>query len=248
MPTPSPTLPATVQANTVLFTNGEWGAYTSENSAHYGLISHLTTEAFALEGITVEWDFFPWERAFSLVERGEYAGSTGWGKTPEKEEVVMFLPTSVMETCDVFYYRQGYDFDWKTVDDLEGHRIGLMLAYYTVDQFEAFIEEGKPLTIDIVDDQTTNIEKLLLERIDVAIMDKQVGQKTLQENFSPEEVALITTHPTPWNCSGAYVIIDKQNPQAEQLAQSFERGLQQLKDSGRYDQMMTDFVNGVYDN
>ncbi len=247
-PMPTPTLPATVQANTVRFTNGEWGAYTSENSAHYGLISHLTTEAFALEGITVEYDFFPWTRAFSLVETGEYAGSSGWVKTPEREEVVLFSPSIVMETCDLFFHRQGYDFDWKTVDDLEGHRIGLMLGFYQVEQFEDLQQEGKPLTVDVGDDEKTNFEKLLLERIDVAIMGRYVGQKVLQENFSPEEIALITSHPTPWECTGTHVIFNKQNPQAEHLIQSFERGLQQLKDSGHYDQMLTDFVNGVYDN
>ncbi len=39
---------------TIRISNGEWAPYMSENSAHYGLASHIVSEAFKLEGITVE--------------------------------------------------------------------------------------------------------------------------------------------------------------------------------------------------
>ena len=40
-------------------TNGEWPPYTSQNLKNYGVFSPIVSEAFELEGMTVEYTFFP---------------------------------------------------------------------------------------------------------------------------------------------------------------------------------------------
>lgn len=49
---------------TIRITNGEWEPFLSQHSPHYGINSHIVSEAFRLEGIQVKWGFFPWKRAF----------------------------------------------------------------------------------------------------------------------------------------------------------------------------------------
>lgn len=246
-PTPTPTLVPTT--NIIKLTNGEWSPYTSEQMPHYGLYSHIVSEAFALEGITVEYDFYPWARAMHLVETGQYEGTIPWIITAEREEagLVQFSPSFFAETCDVFFHRHDFAFDWQTVEDLEGLRIGLIVEYSITKEFETLQQEGQALTLDIATSEDANFQKLLLDRIDIFPATREVGLQYLRQNMTPEEAAQITYHPAPWRCGGLHLVISQQSPRADELLQTFEQGLQKLKDSGRYEQMLQDFVDGVYD-
>ncbi|MBF0233705.1 MAG: hypothetical protein HQK65_11810 [Desulfamplus sp.] len=59
----------------IRLTNGEWPPYLHKELKYYGVASRIVTEAFALEGITVEYDFFPWGRAYEYAKSGEWNGS-----------------------------------------------------------------------------------------------------------------------------------------------------------------------------
>ena len=64
---------------TIRLSNGEWEPFLSQNYEHYGVLSRIVTETFALEGITVEYGFFPWKRAMALAQDGDWDGSIIWG-------------------------------------------------------------------------------------------------------------------------------------------------------------------------
>ena len=88
-------LPATDSSDvsgpdTIRLTNGEWPPYLSEHLEHYGVVSRIVTEAFALEGVKVEYGFFPWKQAYELAESGEWDGSLIWLRTPEREQYFYF--------------------------------------------------------------------------------------------------------------------------------------------------------------
>jgi len=50
------------QAQEITLANGEWAPYMSKNLKQAGYMSHIVTEAFAEEGITVKYVFLPWKR------------------------------------------------------------------------------------------------------------------------------------------------------------------------------------------
>ena len=70
---------------TIRITNGEWTPYLSEHLPHYGVSSHIVTEAFALVDVEVEYGFFPWQRSFKLAKSGEkWDGSAVWYYSEER--------------------------------------------------------------------------------------------------------------------------------------------------------------------
>lgn len=236
-------------ANVIRLTNGEWLPYTSEQLPHYGPHSHIVSEAFAQEGWTVVYDFYPWSRAIHLVETGEYDGSIPWYLSEERqaEGLLLFSPSPFTETCDVLFHRKDLDFDWATIDDLEELRIGLILEYSITKEFETFQENGYDLILDVTNSEESNFQKLLLDRIDIFPSEREVGVAFLRQNFSPEEASAITYHSTPWRCGGLHLVTSQKNAEAEQLLVVFEQGLQKLRESGRYDQIIQDFASGAYD-
>jgi polar amino acid transport system substrate-binding protein len=53
---------------------------------YFGLASRVVTEAFAAEGVTVEYGYFPWARSFMLAQTGEWDGTLIWTKSAEREK------------------------------------------------------------------------------------------------------------------------------------------------------------------
>lgn len=244
--TPTPTDIPPAPAHVIRLTNGEWQPYLSENLPHYGPWSHIVTEAFALEGVTVEWGFFPWNRNIHYVETGEWDGSAGWSITEERQQFALYPSIPLATSCDVIFHRADYPFDWETTEDLVGHRVGVMLGYAITEELEKAQQNGLDLTLDPGVDEITNLRKLLAGRIDLLHCPQLVCEKILQEHFTPEEAAALTYHPTPWRCADYYLLISKNSPQAEYWVKTFDRGMQQLIDTGGYDHILQDFVEGAY--
>ena len=70
----------------IRLTTGEWAPYISEKLEHFGLVSRIVTEAFALEGVKVEYIFLPWKRAYQEALIGKYDGSAVWTRNSEREK------------------------------------------------------------------------------------------------------------------------------------------------------------------
>ncbi len=56
----------------------EYPPHTSQILKYNGLNCHIVTEAFALEGITVKYSFYPGKRAFLLAQQGKIDGALPW--------------------------------------------------------------------------------------------------------------------------------------------------------------------------
>ncbi len=123
--------------HTIRLTNGEWSPYLSKHLPHYGYMSHIVTEAFALEGITVEYGWYPWARAFDYAKDGDWDGSIAWSKSSEREKVVLFSEIAIAATREMFFSRKDDQFDWQTLADLEGLRVGGVIGYVHLELLEA---------------------------------------------------------------------------------------------------------------
>ncbi len=66
---------------TIRITNGEWPPSFSKDLKHGGVTSHVVPEAFALEGIKVEYGWFPWKRGLIMAKEGKWDAAIGWRKT-----------------------------------------------------------------------------------------------------------------------------------------------------------------------
>ncbi len=82
---------------TIRITNGEQEPYLSEYVPHYGLYSHIVSEAFKLEGITIKWGFFSWVRALKIAEQGKkWDASAVWWPSEENKKEFMVSPLSLI--------------------------------------------------------------------------------------------------------------------------------------------------------
>ena len=229
----------------VRLANGEWPPFTSKSLKHHGVYSHIVTEAFALEGIAVEYDFFPWARSYVYAKNGHRDGSLTWAKTAAKEREVLFSDPVFFHT-KVFFHQRSLPFDWNTVVDLEGLTIGTTAEYTYGIEFSQAVQNGT-ITIETVASDLLNLKKLLAGRTHLFPSDIDVGYYLLNAHFMSEEAARVTHHARPIRKEGTCVIFTKATPEKSQrFLTRFNQGLGKLKEGGAYDQMLEAFRRGAY--
>jgi polar amino acid transport system substrate-binding protein len=217
-------------------TTGEWPPYISQDLPHYGIGLEIVRQAFALEGVTVAFEFLPWMRAFAVVKAGERDATALWGTSPEREPY-MYYSDTVLQDDVYFFHLKEFNFDWKSIDDLEGLTIGGSLGYNYGDAFRA-AEEAKHITVQWAPDNAMNLRKLMVRRIDIFPVELATGKTMLAELFGEEKAALFTHHPIPVRKVTYHLLLSKAIPRNAQMIVLFNRGLTKLKDSGVYDQLL----------
>ncbi len=229
---------------TIILTNGEWPPYMSEHLKHHGVVSRIVSEAFALEGVKVEYAFFPWKRAFALAKTGKFDGSVVWWKTPEREKDFYFSDP-VLDVQYVFFHLRSNRFDWKTTADLKGVEIGATQGYNYGESFQNAEKNGEIIVQRVPMDEL-NFKKLLKRKIDIFPVDVEVGYTMLKNIFPPEEVGLFTHHPTPVRSDPHHLILSKKNEKNRELVVLFNKGLKRLKESERIFQYLAESRRGDY--
>jgi polar amino acid transport system substrate-binding protein len=216
---------------TVRLTNGEWPPYLSASLPDNGLVSRIVVEAFAQQGLRVQFGFFPWPRALMLAKIGDWDGTVGWVVSPERSRDFIYSDP-VIATETVFYHLKSWQFSWAGMADLKRYRIGVTQDYFYGDVFNAALAQGK-FTVESVGRDEQNLTKLLGGRIDIFPIDKRVASTMLRQHFSATDIERFTFDPKPVHTQPLHVMFGKAVPGNRQLADEFNKGLKKLKANGR---------------
>jgi polar amino acid transport system substrate-binding protein len=222
-------------AGTIRWVQYNASPYAAEDLPAGGFWCQLVKEALALHGhdVTIEWP--PLKRAFAMVEKGTADLSLGWLKTPDREKMVLFSEEPVASSPVVLFHRKDAAFNWNTLDDLKGLRIGDRLGNVNGGKAYLAAEKAGKITVERVPTDQQNLKKLLMGRIDVIVGAKSMIESVLRVNFSPEEQSRIAIHPKPLHVVHGYAVFNRQL--SPQLIHAFNDGMRQLRENGRIDQL-----------
>ncbi|WP_163832669.1 substrate-binding periplasmic protein [Spartinivicinus ruber] len=223
---------------TLRLATGEWPPYVSQDLKHYGFISLVVAEAFKLASndlITVEFQFFPWQRGLMLAKQGKFHGASFWGKSAEREQS-FYYSNSLFTAPYVFWHLKSFKFNWQQVDDLKPYKIGGLIGANYGDAFQQAESAGQ-LIVERTPTEPPNFMKLLQGRIQLYPLDREVGYSILSKLYQPEQARKIVYHPTPLINPSYYLLINKKTKKAKKIITAFNIGLAQLKQSGRYEEL-----------
>lgn len=229
---------------TVRLTTGKWQPFTSKSAPHHGVAAHIVTEAFALVGVGVEYGFFPWKRAMKLARDGKWDGSIIWYDTEERRADFLYSDPIAAAT-NSFFHLKSYQFDWSEFADLKDVRVGGTLEYSYGTAFDAAEKAGIFRTHRAISDEV-GLTNLLKGRIDVFPGELQVTYEQIRDTFSERDAALFTRHPKAISKLPTHLLLSKKVRGNERLRDLFNEGLKQLKESGKYDEIIADGLGGKY--
>jgi len=242
-------IPSSIPA-VIHLTTEEYIPFTSRKLKHFGVFSHIVSEAFRLEGVEVEYAFHPASRSFKLAQTGEVDGTIPWAYRTEREADFLYSDPILNVGGEYFFHRRDFQFDWDaTIKDyrtLNSARFGAIFSY---DYGKAFqdAEASGVINVTRVSSLERLLKMLLNHRIDIAMSKDWVARYALLLEFSADEHAKLTSRPeTAEPPSYDYLLFSKLRPNAQLLLETFNAGLKKLHASGRYDIMLKDFEKGEY--
>ncbi len=214
-------------------TTSEWLPMISPDLEGYGPLCQAVTEAFALEGISVKYGFFPWKRAVVYVEYGDWDGTIIWTYTPEREKLMDYSDPIFTETMN-FFHLKTFAFDWKTMEDLKKLRIGATIGYNYGKAFNK-AAESQMINVEWISEDKRNFMKLLAQRIDIFPIELGAGYAFLDKYFTPELRGSVTHHSLPLKEQTYHLLFSKKIERNTRMIELFNRGLKLLRESGKLD-------------
>ena len=206
----------------------EFPPYYGKSLPDQGFISEIIRDAFESVGYRVAISFLPWKRALVLAKSGEYDGIyCGWFRT-EREQWFAFsdpLPPNVLG----FYSLKRRNIHFDSLDQLHPYTIGVVNAY----SYPAAFEKGH-FHVEAVSEDRLNILKLFAGRIDLVLIDKIMGQYLIR-TYYPHDIDKFEWHEPPLQVENQYLMFSKKAAEYQQKLADFNRGLQQIRESGRID-------------
>ena len=236
-----------IGAETVHISTGEFAPWSSKSLKHNGFTSHVIKEAFALSGHDVDFTYYPWKRAFDSAKDGKkFQATSYWYPSDERTKEFYYSDPIQVDKTVFFHLKSNPLADWKMLDDLKGKRIGATAGFtYTKEFWDA--AKSKQLDVQEASSDELNFKKLLKGRVDLVPSDPLVGQKILLESFGSDVADTVTFNPKPLVAPTGHLLISKQLANGEELLDAFNRGLAELRSSGRYAQFQADLIAGKYD-
>jgi len=224
----------------VNFAIGEWPPYTSKKTTAY--LESVVEEIFVSQGYEVEFNYYPWKRSYEKVRLGESVATFPWFIDTDRKDVQNFFISdqSITDANEVFFYRKSKAFDWQEYSDLKGLRIGGVVGYSHVTRLK---KHG--LDVNLVSSENQLFLMLAAGRLDIVPANQKTGWHIIKQYVAKEKQALLTTHPHPLMQDSMYVFFSRQHVQGRYFSEVFDKGMKQLKASGRYqelaDKVMKDY-------
>lgn len=224
---------------------GEWSPFIGAELPGNGVIARLVSEVFALQGIAVEYGFFPWKRAYEEVRRGRWQASAVWGRTAERERECWFSQVVYSDEV-VLFYNKARPLQWNgdptDLQSLHGLRIGLPLGSAKSQQL-AEAERRGLVKYQIGGDELSNLRMLAAGRIDALDIIHGSASYLIRTRLSREERERLASSPSlsRWDY---HLILSRQDEHSPRYLALFDQGLAQLRRSGRYEQIWAEFRQG----
>ena len=220
---------AASHALTITAAGDPYPPYGDPNHPDGGLGMEIIRAAYKTQGHEVTMEYVPWARAETGVKNGTYDIVPFTWRTDARVKVLLFSSAFAVGSVR-FIKRKDDPFEFQGMKSLNGKRIGTVLGYGYGDAFmqsTAFAREnGKDLS--------TNIKKLLRNRIDLTLEDEIVARSSLSAK-DPLLLDQIEFVKTPLSVNPLYVTAGLQNPRAQEIIGAFNKGLEIIKANGTYD-------------
>ncbi|WP_269531972.1 ABC transporter substrate-binding protein [Chitinimonas sp. BJYL2] len=219
--------PMAGQARDILLATTEWPPYTSQALPGRGANTEVVRAALAAAGWRLQVQVLPWSRTVrtGMREPG-FSGYFPEYDSPEVRKRCRLSQPIGSGPLGVAYQRSK-PFEWATIADLQGIRLGVVQDYVNTPDLDAAISSGKQ-PVDRALDDAQNLLKLAGNRIDAAVIDRRVFEFLMQTEPRLRPVAgKLAFHDRLLGEKLLYVCF-RPDPSTEPVARRFDESMRRL--------------------
>ncbi|KKO46298.1 polar amino acid transport system substrate-binding protein [Arsukibacterium ikkense] len=224
---------STARAEDIRLASSNYYPHYGEQLAQQGATIEIIRQAFALQRVKVEIEFLPFARALHESQQGNYTGLVAaWYS--EQRAAHFYYSQPLYANQIVLFKRKADTITYRNFQDLasQHRRLGLVQGY---EQPAGLLESGMQ-TIQVATDEQA-LAMLARQRVDLVPADLLNGLYLL-ENTLPQHQQQLDWLMPALEQRPMYLILSKKDPANQQRIERFNLGLQQLRTSGQYQQII----------
>ena len=217
----------------------EFPPYTGTDLPRGGIATLITRAVLARQGLEMSSTVRPWARALSEAQQGVFDGLIGVWRSPERERTLLFPHPLGITNQIGFMARAGTSIEVRDLRQLRRLTIGVVNGYAN----PPAVEEAQ-LKLDPALDDLHNLRKLLVGRIDLALIDKGVAHYLLQTQLPAGLTQLVWLEPAVTKIP-LYAAFSRHSPDTPEHLAAFNAGLARMQTDGDLDQLLKTFWAGL---
>ncbi|MDY0164112.1 substrate-binding periplasmic protein [Desulfobotulus sp.] len=209
-----------------------WEPYIGTEMPREGYVAEVVREALSAEGYNLEIQYMPWARVVAMSKAGQFDLYFPEYYAEELKQD-FFVSDPFPGGPLVFFQKKGANITYTKLQDLRSYTIGVVRGYVNTPEFDS----ADYLKKEEVTEDLHNFLKLQAGRVDLVVADKYVGLHLLRSQTTDRSHEVEIIEP-PLIVHDLFVCFPKNTKDAEKRMQAFNKGLKQLKDSGRLQKIM----------
>lgn len=212
----------------VKLTSLHWPPYSGKALKQQGASVAVATAAFREMGYELEVNFFPWSRAvaFAKDSNNEYSGYFPEYYTDKIAEEFIYSDAMGISPLG-FAERADNSVEWSTLSDLKDLRIGIVQDYINTTEFDQMVALNL-LQVSTTTSDLTNLLKLVNNRIDLAVIDKNVMNHLLTTHSGLIKSSSNTQFNRKLLEDKKIYICFKKGKEGERLSKIYNEGLKKI--------------------
>lgn len=223
------------EARRVIMATVPWAPFYSPELEDEGFISEISRSAFGAAGHEPELEFMPWARAMLEVRQGDRHALMGAYYTDERAETYIASDRIYTTSVGLVARKDLGITSYDSLRDLSEYTIGYGRGWATTEEFD----NADYLDKEAADNNVLNVRKLYAGRIDMIAMNfDRFSQIAEDDGFDPDDVVFLDP---PLQSSGLYLMISRALDDAETVGADFNKGLEAIRQNGRYDEIIERF-------
>lgn len=208
--------------------------YTDEKGEFVGIDVDIIKAVAANQGFNIEIQSLGWDAAVTAVQAGQAdALLAGASITDERKANGWIFSDSYYDSYQVFAAKA--DSGIESLDDLKGKTIAVKNATAGANYAEE-LKDKYGFKIDTYEDSPTMYQAVVLGQADACVEDKPI----MADNIKTGGLDLTIVESTASKVAPyGFAIMNKDN---QELLDMFNKGLQEIKDNGTYDEILNKYL------
>jgi len=219
-------------ASEILIGASPWPPYVDPKLPGQGLAVSVVSAAFERAGYQPVFVMGQWERTLEDTKLGRISVIAAAWKTDERVQDFAFSRPYLKNEVKFLKRRDG-PVQFKSLQDLDGLRIGVVYLYTYGDEFDRANGFIKAPETHIV----PNLLQLLAGNIDLVVGDERTLRYEISRHLEARRNEMEFL-PNPLTSHDLHVAVSRQHPGFEEIAAGFDRGLQEIREDGTYRKLL----------
>lgn len=197
-----------------------------------GFANDLTAKIMKQAGYEVSVSVLPWVRALEGTKSGAFDILPSAWYTEDRAQALLFSKPIAMSRL-VFVKPAGSTFEFHTLKDLTGLRVGIVSGYTYEPDFLTSPLFQRQAVADIL----VNLRRVATRHIDLTL-DDELTLRFIIHSRAPELEPVLTLTHGVLSEQGLFVTFSKKRPDAAKLLADFNAGLARMRADGSYQRLL----------